>query len=259
MEPTSIRVCGAQLAVTDDIQTNLDSIRRAIQFARESGAAILLTPEGSLSGYTPHFDRLVVQNGLSQVTEWAKDARIGLALGTCFIEPEDGACYNQLRFYAQDGAFLGFHTKTLTCGSMAPVPEGEINDYRVRPLRTFDFQGVSVGGLICNDLWANPMCTPMPDPHLTHQLAHCGARIIFHAVNGGRDGSEWSQVNWHYHESNLRMRAAVSKIWIVTVDSANPTHLRCSAPSGVVNPDGNWACQADAIGEQFFAFTIDLE
>ena len=30
----------------------------------------------------------------------------------------------------------------------------------------------------------------MPDPHLTQQLARMGARVVFHAVNGGRDGGE---------------------------------------------------------------------
>jgi hypothetical protein len=30
----------------------------------------------------------------------------------------------------------------------------------------------------------------MPDTHLSRQLSNLGARIIFYAVNGGRDGSE---------------------------------------------------------------------
>jgi predicted amidohydrolase len=116
-----------------------------------------------------------------------------------------------------------------------------------------------VGGLICNDLWANPECTPGPDPHLTQQLARKGARVLFHAVNGGRDGGEWSEVAWHYHESNLRMRARAGRLWIVTVDSAEPTHLPCSAPSGVIAPDGRWAVKTPAQGEQFFAHTIELQ
>ncbi len=54
---TRIRVAGAQLAVSRDIGRNVDSITRALDFAAAEGADILLTPEGSLSGYTPHFDR----------------------------------------------------------------------------------------------------------------------------------------------------------------------------------------------------------
>ena len=50
-------------------------------------------------------------------------------------------------------------------------PQGEINDYAIRPLRTFEIKGIRVGGLICNDMWANPQCTPMPDPHLSQKLS----------------------------------------------------------------------------------------
>jgi len=86
-------------------------------------------------------------------------------------------------------------------------------------------------------MWANPVYTPVPDIHLSQQLSDMGARIIFHAVNGGRDGSDWSRsVVWPYHETNLRMRARSGNIWIVTVDNSDPTDLPCSSPSGVIGP-----------------------
>ena len=250
-----IRVAGAQLPVTQDVQSNVSAMGRAIQFAIKEQADILLTPEGSLSGYTPAFDVQEVKEALQTVTRQAREAGIGLALGTCFVE-DDGVCYNQIRFYTPDGTYLGFHSKTLTCGTLDDPPQGEINDYGVAPLRTFDYHGIRMGGLICNDLWANPGCTPGPDPHLSQQLAKMGARIIFHAVNGGRDGSKWSRVAWHYHDANLRMRARAGKLWVVTVDSCTPTNLPCSAPSGVIAPDGGWVCRAKPQDERFFAYTI---
>ncbi|MCL5999428.1 MAG: hypothetical protein M1546_25700, partial [Chloroflexi bacterium] len=157
-----------------------------------------------------------------------------------------------------DGTYLGFHTKILTCGTLTDPPVGEINDYAVKPLGVFQLRGVTAGGLVCNDMWANPGCTPGPDPHLAQQLARLGARVVFHAVNGGRDGGEMSKVAWWYHESNLRMRAAAGKLWIVTVDNCDPLNLPCSAPSGVIDPQGNWALQAPPQGEYFFAHTIAL-
>ncbi len=253
-----LRVAGAQLPVTNDVATNLQAIVRAIDFAAAEHAEILLTPEGSLSGYTPHFDTEEVTNALEQVLEKAKSAKVGLALGTCFVEPKDGLCYNQIRFYSPKGVYLGFHSKTLTCGTMTEPSFGEINDYTVQPLQTYTFQKIPVGGLICNDLWANPSCTPKPDPHLTHQLAERGVRVLFHAVNGGRDGSSLSAVHWHFHESNLRLRTRASKLWTVTVDNCLPLDLPCSAPSGVLNPEGEWVVQAPPIGEQFFAHTLEI-
>jgi predicted amidohydrolase len=252
-----IRVAGAQMPVTEDIDANLACIERAIDFAAQERAQILLTPEGSLSGYTHQFDQTKVEEGLRRVIEKARRAQVGLALGTCFVE-EDGRCYNQVRFYRPDGKYLGFHSKTLTCGTLEDPPQGEINYFSVRPLRTFVFDGIKIGGLICNDLWANPGCTPRPDPHLVQRLARRGARIIFHAVNGGRDGSELSKVAWNYHESNLRLRALAGKVWIVTVDNCAPTHIPCSAPSGVITPEGEWAVQAHSQGEYFFSYSVEI-
>jgi predicted amidohydrolase len=143
---------------------------------------------------------------------------------------------------------------------MLMPPKGEINLYAARPLRTFSINGITVGGLICNDLWANPECTPVPDPHLSQQLAKMGARIIFHAVDGGRDGGDWSRnVFWHFHETNMRMRAKSGKVWIVTADNCFPTDIPSSAPSGVIRPDGIWAQKAPPQGEQIIIHTIQVD
>ena len=67
-----------------------------------------------------------------------------------------------------------------------------------------------------------------------------------------------SDLAWQYHEANLRMRALAGRLWIVTVDSCEPVHLKCSAPSGVIGPDGDWRCRAEPFGEQYFVYDIDL-
>jgi len=270
-DTTTLRVAVAQIPVTLDIEANAATIGRAIDRAIDQKADILLTPEGSLSGYTHQFDQPRVEQALDALVEKAAGAGLALALGTCFVEsggelggelgdaPNDAQCYNQIRFYDTDGTFLGFHSKTLTCGSMTDPPQGEITHYAVAPLKTFTIKGVKVGGLICNDMWANPSCTPQPDTHLSQQLADMGASVVFHAVNGGRDGGAWSrEVFWPFHESNLRIRAQAGKLWIVTADNCSPTNIPCSAPSGVLNPDGNWAVQLPDTGEQLAVYTIRL-
>jgi predicted amidohydrolase len=252
-----LRVFGAQLAVTEDVERNVRAIACAIAGAHAAGADLLLTPEGSLSGYRAVFDTAAVRQGVDYVAALAQAAGLGLALGTCFVEADE-RCYNQIRLYDRVGGFLGFHSKQLRCGTLDDPPQGEINDFHAAPLRTFYLEGITMGALICNDLWANPECTPMPDPHLTQQLVAMGARVILHAVNGGRDGGPWSRVAWQYHEANLRMRARAGHVWIVTVDSSHPTYLPCSAPSGVVDPQGRWACRAAPQGEQAFVFSITV-
>ena len=102
------------------------------------------------------------------------------------------------------------------------------------------------------------MCTPSDDPHLSQQLARMGARVIFHAVNGGRDTSHFSQVvARNYHESNLLLRAAAGQIWIVTVDNAKPADQPNSCSGGVVSPAGAWAIKIPDTGERYFAYAFD--
>jgi predicted amidohydrolase len=257
---TELRVATAQIPVTRDISVNAATIHRALDVAIREKADILLTPEGSLSGYTPKFDQAAVDKHLETILKRASSAGLALALGTCYVEPDDKECYNEIRFYDATGKLLGFHTKTLLCGSLTDPPKGEINSYGTRPLRTFEIKGIRVGGLICNDMWGNPQCTPMPDPHLSQKLSEAGARIIFLAINGGRNGGDWSKnVYWPYHETNMRMRAAAGKLWVVSADNCFPQDIPCSAPSGVLQPNGNWSAQAGRQGEEVVVHTIRLK
>ena len=256
---TSLRVAGGQIPVTRDIEANMGAILRAIEFAGERGADVLLTPEGALSGYTCRFDQKQVCRALEAVLEAATSLQVGLALGTCYRE-DDGRCHDQIRFYGPDGEFLGFHSKILLCGTLTDPPEGEINEYDTSPLGSISFHGVRVGGLVCNDMWANPQCTPMPDAHLSQQLSQMGASIILHAVNGGRDDHAFHRdVIRPFYEANLRMRARAGRIWIVTVDNCHPTDVGCSSPSGVITPEGEWAHKSPYSGEHLFCHTIELD
>lgn len=255
----SLRVATAQIPVTESILENSATIHRALDVAIKEDADILLTPEGSLSGYTSKFNQEEVDKALKTIVANASKAGIALALGTCYTEPDDKKCYNQLRFYDSAGKFLGFHSKTLLCGSFSDPPQGEINEYATRALQTFEIKGIRVGGLICNDMWANPQCTPMDDPHLSQKLSKAGARIIFLAINGGRDGGQWSEeVFWPYHEANMRMRAAAGRVWVVSADNSFPHSIPCSAPSGVLKPNGQWAKQSPRQGEHVTVHTIEV-
>jgi predicted amidohydrolase len=253
-----LRVAGAQMPVTLRVQDNARALLRVIAAAAGRGAQVLVTPEGSLSGYTHAFDQADVEEALEEVRRAAAARGLGLALGTCFTEP-DGKVYDELRFYDAAGVLLGFHGKTLTCGTLEKHPRGEIERFAVPALRTFLLNGVRCGGLVCNDLWANPGYTPGPDTHLSQQLAAAGARVVFHAVNGDRDGSPWSTVTtWSYHESNLQMRARAGGLYIVTCDNCFPPDVPCSSPSGVVGPDGTWLVRAPRQGEHVFSLELEI-
>jgi len=250
-------VACAQIPVEKSIKSNYEAISRAVEFAINEKADILLTPEGSLSGYTHEFSQEETNDCLKTILRNVK-GKLGLALGTCFTE-DDGRCYDQIRFYDKNGRLLGFHSKTLLCSTLTDPPEGELQHFAAKPLRTFTFEKVKIGGLICNDMWANPCCTYMPDSHLSQELARMGAKIVFHAVNGGRDASEFSQVvTRNFHESNLRMRAKAAGVWIVTVDNCVPEDIPCSSPGGVIDPNGDWVAQLPPKGERFLVYAINI-
>lgn len=253
-----LRIAGIQLADSHDVGQNLAGIVRAIDWAVESGADILLTPEGSLSGYYDGFDRREVTAAVEEVVRAASGRGIGLALGTCAVE-RDGLCRNQIRFYGKDGAFLGAHSKILLCGQPDDLTQGEVNQYAAGQLQVFSFMGVTVGGLICNDLWANPEWTPGDDLHLTRRLAGMGARVIFHAVNCGCGDDSYAEANRQYHESNLRIRAKANGLWIATVNSSYPSGKPGMCAGGVVSPAGEWVCKAPYVGEQFYIHEITVD
>lgn len=254
-----LTVALAQIPVSYLISENLVVIQSALKYAADHKADILLTPEGSLSGYTHDFNRQDLNEALQILEADILRQNVGLALGTCKYE-EDGLCYNELRFYSKHGEFLGMHTKTLLCGTLEEDPLGEINEYSRKPLQVVKFAGITIGGLICNDMWGNPYCTPMPDPHLAHSLSNMGAKIIFHAVNGGRTGSEFSQgIVKRFHESNILMNAGANKLFIVTVDNSFPENIPVSSIGGVAGPDAKWLYRLNDTGCQYGVFTVNLE
>ena len=66
---TIMKLCiaGAQIPVTENVKINLETINRAIDYAINKKADVLLTPEGSLSGYTHKFDQKQVSDLLKTI------------------------------------------------------------------------------------------------------------------------------------------------------------------------------------------------
>ncbi|MFN8008088.1 MAG: nitrilase-related carbon-nitrogen hydrolase [Terriglobia bacterium] len=154
-----LTVAGLQLIASKDVKANEQSIHRAIDKAAALKVDFLLTPEGSLSGYYPDFDRLVVQAAVQRLAQNAKERGVGLLLGTCYKELEEDTpsllvgpnskpsepreyCYDQIRVYAPNGEFLGAYSKILLCSSIYRPGTGEMRDYVAGTLRTFQWEGI---------------------------------------------------------------------------------------------------------------------
>ena len=211
MANRQIIISGLQMNVSNDIDLNQKQIVEGIKKAASEGADFLVTPEGSLSGYTSNFDQEKLAVALKAVTAEASRMKVGLMLGTCYKEDDKGKefCYNQVRVYAPDGEFLGEYSKILRCSILDMPGTGEMVDYVEGELRTFDWKGTRFGILICNDLWATPGYTTMPNPYLVWKLKQMGAQFIVHCINSGT-----AQKYRPFHESS-------AELWALSVKSAS--------------------------------------
>lgn len=251
----SLRILGLQMLVGDDVAANLARILRGIDLAVRSQADWLVTPEGALSGYRSGFDRNEVAEATERVAATAREAGVGLMLGTCYKVLDDAHehCYNQVRIYSPEGEYLGFHAKILRCSFLHYPGTGEMSEYVEGALRTFHWRGVGFGCLICNDLWATPGYTTTPNPYLPWKLKQMGAQFIAHSINSG-----WDQRHRLFHEASQELWAAALEIPILSVNAAARPGHAVSASSGLVGPQGQRLVVAPVGGEQWFTCEIAL-
>ena len=63
VDKATLHIAVAQIPVSRDVSANTDTISSAIDCAAGEHAEVLLTPEGSVSGYTHQFDQSQVERG----------------------------------------------------------------------------------------------------------------------------------------------------------------------------------------------------
>lgn len=243
---------GLQMNVTNNISDNKEQILSGIRRAAHEGSAFLVTPEGSLSGYTSNFKQNEVSIALEEIVTTAKKLKVGLMLGTCFKESVKGSdfCYNQVRVYTPDGIYHGAYSKILRCSNMDLPGTGEMVEYVEGQLKIFSWEGFKFGILICNDLWATPGYTTTPNPYLAWKLKQLGAQFIVHCINSGTD-----QKYRPFHESSAELWALSMKIQILEVNAAHEQE-KINARSGLIDAKGERILKVPDSGLQFFTSKI---
>lgn len=249
-----IIISGLQMTVSGDIDANMKLIEEGIIKAAGAGAGFLVTPEGSLSGYTSSFDQKKLADALEIVKAKASGLKVGLMLGTCYKEKVNGRefCYNQVRVYSPEGKFLGAYSKILRCSNLDIPGSGEMVDYVEGDLRTFEWNGSRFGILICNDLWATPGYTTMPNPYLAWKLKQLGAQFIVHCINSGS-----AQRYRPFHESSAELWALSVKLPIIEVNAVEPD-AKVNAQSGLIDASGERSLRVPDSGYSFFPLKYGL-
>jgi NAD+ synthetase len=153
-----MRITIGQINTTNgDYEGNTERILRALEQARQDGAALVVTPEMVAQGYTSldwFMDRDMARNCLQPLDKIiAATQGITAVVGTA--RPNESGNGRRLFNSAaviQDGKLLGFVDKTL-------LPEYDVfDDPRYfepnrEPRRLFDVNGVKMGVVICEDFW----------------------------------------------------------------------------------------------------------
>lgn len=261
----TIRFAGAQIPCSSDLNKNVETLKKALDWAFDNSIDYLVTPEGSLTGYIPDFDTKNrrtfkdVQDAADIVTEYARSKNIGLFLGTLWIENrnEKNQREDQIRYYDKSGKFSGSHTKMYRADYENTEPNFPVDNMIVS-----DKGGnLNALGMICNDFWGGPMYRMMALPLLAEDLM---SHIIVHSTNGFRgEEPEYDQIMNVWHEGNLRMFSFYLGIPILTVDNCwltngdeyqGPT----SSQSGVLI-HGDWVVKAPRTGTQYFYYDFDFD
>lgn len=256
----TIRFGGAQIPVTPDIQKNIKTIKKAIDWAAENKVDYLVTPEASLSGYsTTWCDNVeVLADSLKEIEVYAALMNVGLCLGTLWIESEyekDNTLKeikrNQLRFYTADGKFIGVINKTVTTPHDQLL--GLVDSVNLTGiLLTFEKIHIPISAFICADLYGfNSGRGGLPE-----QLYDSGAKLFLHPTNAERGLDPLrDEIEEMWIESWIR-RVSFKLRPIISVDNSctmTGEHYdgKTMTQSGVC-AGGVWVNTVPRLGEQYF-------
>ena len=274
-----IRLAGAQIPVSTDIEYNKREILKSIDWAKENEVNHLLTPEASLSGYGELWRDKIEQleSSLKEIEEHAKSAGIYLHLGTNFQEKESFGKINrnEIRHYDDKGGLLGVTYKTYGADYEVTLPRKDSDPLVIVPTcadtEKINNRVSAIGGMICRDICGyldgkEFVKTPL---HMQYKRLNC-VDVLFHATNGTKhpEGSLHQEVFDLWHEAFFRMTAYESSIPILTVDSCTPWYwdetseipidaVPTASQSGFMDFSG-WRTDIPRCGRQYFYYDMDV-
>lgn len=169
--PSALTICLAQInPFVGDIESNISRIKEFRRQAAQENADIILFPELCLIGYPP--EDLVYREGFRNAAEEALDHLAsetvdgGPAMLVGSLDHVGNTLYNSM-FLLCDGTIQHRQAKH-ALPNYGVFDEMRIFTSGAAP-RPFTFRGVSIGLLICEDMW---------QPGLAQNLAAQGAEIL---------------------------------------------------------------------------------
>jgi len=241
MSERRIDAAALQFPVTMDVTRNVETLARLA--AQAPRAALIVAPEGALSGYAPradlttHLDQAATERAIDHADALARSLGVHLVAGACVRD--SGLWRNRAYYFGPRGERAHYDKINLaqsersefSAGDALPVFDVVVND---APLRL----GVQ-------------MCREIRYPEQWRVLAARGAHVIAYVNNA--IGSMRGDALWRAH---MISRAAETQRFVI---GANNAAADQTCPSGIVSPAGEMLAEAPAGAEAIVCATLALD
>jgi len=240
-DPRTLRVAAAQIAVTEELETNLETILRITKRCAADHVDLVVFPETALTGYSPSIGHArhpnewpEIQRCLQAVGELASELRIWVVLGS--EARHEGNWVNRLYAHASDGQVVATYDKVhLTNADTRYYQPGAKNT-------VFELNGITVGMQICYD-------ARFPEGY--RSLLAQGVEIVVQGFYGA-GGNTWKVPVLGAH---LCSRAAETGCFVVASNVAGPLQI---VVSQIVDPLGLVLAQANQDCEELITAKLSL-
>lgn len=224
-----MKIAVFQFASSENIDGNLNAIKRAILKASQSGVRLLVFHECALCGYPPveradlvGMDRSALLQAIETVKCLAKENQMFVALGTA-IEMEQGFT-NGILLFSPDGETVGSYGKRALWGY-------DLNHFKKgEETGIFEIDGVLVGFRICYEVRF---------PEYFRELFKEHVQLCF--VSFSDVSEEDSLYKYELIKAHLRTRAVENVMTVVSVNSISKYQ---SAPTAVFDVNGEVPLEA---------------
>jgi len=238
--------------VTMSIDQNVQAIMTAIDWAALNGVDIMVTPECALTGYMwkpenkqdPRIASL--STALMQLQEYSLLKGVDLVLGT--------ACYNAQGEWSNMQAFIvaghcvDHYEKQVLFGAEQCVYTAG------HRLTILDYRQFKIAGLICNDLWSNPILWPGQSADLLQELRRQKVDIIFVSANIP-PSNEQHELFYTWADVCIRMYSLTGD-WNTVVSDQTIDAAGAVGPVGVVGRNSEWLVKGHDHDVDYFKYAV---
>ena len=254
-------VAAVQMAMTDDVATNVATAERLVRDAAARGARLIQIPELFEGHYfctdqlAEHMTRARPLEGHPTIAHFSRlAAELRVVLPVSFFERANNAAFNSVAVIDADGSVLGVYRK-----SHIPDGPGYSEKYYFNPgdtgFRVWDTKVGRIGVAICWDQWF---------PEVARVLALRGAEVILYPTAIGSEPHDptydssrhWQRVMQGHAGANLVPVVAANR---VGVETGRQHTLTFYGTSFIAGPTGDVIVEADRTSESVITAEFDLD